>query len=83
MEYRFEPTGVCARSILIELDGDIIKNVVFEGGCSGNAQGVSALVIGQKVNDVIEKLEGIKCGYKDSSCPAELSIALLEAIQII
>ena len=73
---RVKLSGVCSRYVDIELDGDVIKSVAFFGGCSGNTQGISALVKGMKVDDIIEKLKGIKCGYKDTSCPDQLAKAL-------
>ena len=57
----YKPTGVCSKEINIELDGDVIKSVKFTGGCSGNTQGVAALVAGMKVSDAISRLEGIRC----------------------
>lgn len=68
--------GVCSRQIEIELDGDIVKNVKFVGGCHGNTQGVSKLVEGMKVDDVISRLKGINCGMKGTSCPDQLARAL-------
>lgn len=78
MEISYKTNGVCARSITIEVDGDIVNDVKFNGGCSGNTQGVSVLVKGMKIDDVIEKLSSIKCGFKDTSCPAQLAKALSE-----
>ena len=69
----YKPTGVCSREINIELDGDTIKSVKFTGGCSGNTQGVAALVAGMKVSDAITRLEGIRCGMKETSCPDQLA----------
>ena len=66
--------------IEIELDGDVIKDVVFTGGCNGNLTGISKLIKGMKADEVIEKLEGTRCGFKDTSCPDQLSKALREAI---
>ena len=60
----YKPTGVCSKEINIELDGDVIKSVKFTGGCSGNTQGVAALVAGMKVSDAISRLEGIRCGIR-------------------
>lgn len=77
----YKPTGVCSREINIELDGDTIKSVKFTGGCSGNTQGVAALVAGMKVSDAITRLEGIRCGMKETSCPDQLAKALKQAIQ--
>ena len=62
------------------LDGDKIKDVDFVGGCNGNLQGISSLVKGMKVEDAIERLDGIKCGSKATSCPDQLAKALREAI---
>ena len=72
----YKPTGVCSKEINIELDGDVIKSVKFTGGCSGNTQGVAALV-----SDAISRLEGIRCGIRETSCPDQLAKALKQAIQ--
>ena len=77
MNYR--PQGVCAQLIQFELNGDIVENVAFLGGCNGNLQGISSLVKGMKVDDVIARLEGIKCGFKKTSCPDQLAQALKQA----
>ena len=74
----YKPTGVCSKEINIELDGDVIKSVKFTGGCSGNTQGVAALVAGMKVSDAISRLEGIRCGIRETSCPDQLAKALAE-----
>ena len=66
--------------IEIELDGDVIKDVVFTGGCNGNLTGISKLIKGMKADEVIEKIEGTRCGFKDTSCPDQLSKALREAM---
>ena len=66
--------------IEIELDGDVISDVIFTGGCNGNLTGISKLIKGMKVQDVIDKLEGTKCGFKDTSCPDQLSKALRAAM---
>ena len=66
--------------IEIELDGDTIEDVVFTGGCNGNLNGISKLIKGMKAEDVISRLEGTKCGFKDTSCPDQLSKALREAV---
>ena len=76
----FYPQGVCSMMIEIELDGDTIKDVVFTGGCNGNLSGISKLIKGMKAEDVIEKLEGTKCGLNDTSCPDQLSKALRQAL---
>ncbi len=77
----YKPTGVCSKQIDIELDGDVIKSVKFTGGCSGNTQGVAALVAGMKVSDAISRLDGIRCGIRETSCPDQLAKALKQAIQ--
>lgn len=79
MQYR--PKGVCSRMINVELDGDIVKSVEFVGGCAGNTAGISHLVKGMKVDDVIERLQGITCGKKPTSCPDQLAYALQLAKQ--
>lgn len=76
MQFSYKTKGVCARSISIEVENDIVKNVRFEGGCNGNTQGVSTLVEGMPIDTVIEKLQSIKCGFKNTSCPAQLAEAL-------
>lgn len=79
MEYRFNPKGVCSREMIIELEGDIIKSVKIIGGCAGNTVGVSKLIEGMKIDEAIRRLKGIPCGFKSTSCPDQLSIALEEA----
>lgn len=78
MEFSYKTKGVCSRGILIDVEDGIVKSVKFDGGCSGNTQGVATLVEGMKVDDVIDKLAGIKCGFKNTSCPAQLAQALKE-----
>ena len=76
----YKTKGTCSTQIDIEVDGDIIKSVKFTGGCNGNLQGVSRLVEGMKAEDAIEKLRGIKCGFKPTSCPDQLSYAIEQAM---
>ncbi len=76
MEYRYKPEGVCSREMIFEIEGDIIKSLNIVGGCAGNTKGISKLVEGMKIQDVIKKLKGIPCGNKRTSCPDQLSIAL-------
>ena len=76
MQYR--PQGVCSQAIDIEVEDGIIKYVAFTGGCNGNLQGISSLVTGMKIEDAISKLKGIKCGYKNTSCPDQLACALTQ-----
>lgn len=74
--YRYKTAGTCSREIEIEIEDGIIKDVIFQGGCHGNLQGLSALVNGMNAEEVISRLEGIKCGTKQTSCPDQLSQAL-------
>lgn len=76
MEHVFTPTGVCSRKIYLDVEGNIVKSVRFEGGCSGNTQGLAKMVEGLEINDVVKKLKGIRCGFKNTSCPDQLAIAL-------
>lgn len=76
MTTRFVPKGVCSQLIEIETEGDTITNVKFTGGCAGNTQGVAALCKGMKIDDAIERMKGIQCGFKGTSCPDQLAIAL-------
>ena len=77
----YKTKGVCAQEIQFEMDADQkIHNVQFFGGCSGNTQGVSALVEGMDADEVISRLEGIKCGFKNTSCPDQLTIAIKQAL---
>ena len=76
MKFTYKTSGVCSRTIDIEIENDIIKDVSFFGGCNGNLKGIAALVNGMNIDEVIEKLEGIKCGFKNTSCPAQLAEAL-------
>ena len=78
--YHYTPSGVCSRGIEIELDGDRIVSVRFQGGCSGNTQGVAALVAGMSVEEAIRRLSGIRCGMRPPSCPDQLSKALAAAL---
>ena len=80
MKYDFTPRGVCSRGIHVELDGNIIRSVRFDGGCSGNTQGVAALAIGMDAEEYIKRCKDIKCGFKSTSCPAQLAIAIQEAL---
>lgn len=76
----YQPEGVCSKKINIVLDGDVIQSVKFEGGCNGNTQGVAALAQGMKVQDYINRCKGIKCGFKPTSCPDQLALALEKAL---
>lgn len=75
-KYEYKPRGVCSRQILLDLDNDVINEISFVGGCSGNLQGISALVKGMSIKEAIDRLKGINCGGKGTSCPDQLSKAL-------
>lgn len=79
MRYNFTPSGVCSRSITIEIDDNgIIESVNFLGGCNGNLKGISSLAVGMSVDEVIKKLQNITCGFKSTSCPDQLARALMK-----
>lgn len=81
MTVRYQTRGTCARQITFDLEDGIVRNVRFDGGCSGNAKGVSALVEGMTADEAIRRLEGIRCGFKSTSCPDQLAQALKQARQ--
>ena len=80
MTIEYIPKGVCSRKMIIDIEEDTIKSVRVEGGCSGNLQGISRLVEGMKVAEAISRMEGIRCGWKNTSCPDQLAQALKEAL---
>lgn len=73
---RYKTSGTCSSAIDIEVKDGIVESVAFIGGCSGNTQGVSALVKGMSVDEAISRLKGIRCGFKSTSCPDQLARAL-------
>lgn len=79
MKYTYRTKGTCSRSITFDIEDGVVRNVQFEGGCNGNLKGIGAIVDGMKVEDVIDKLSGIRCGFKSTSCPDQLAQALREA----
>lgn len=81
MTYEYTPRGVCSRKMIIEIDDGIVTDVQIMGGCNGNLKGISSLVKGMPVDEVIERLEGISCGFKGTSCPDQLAQALKEATE--
>lgn len=76
MTIEYIPRGVCSRKMIIDVKDDVIQSVRVEGGCSGNLQGISRLVEGMRVEEAIRRMEGIRCGWKDTSCPDQLARAL-------
>ncbi len=81
-KHEYKTSGTCSRKIIFELDDEgKVHNVVFEGGCHGNLQGIGKLVEGMDAAEVIKRIQGIKCGFKSTSCPDQLSKALTEAVK--
>lgn len=76
MTIEYVPKGVCSRKMTVQVEDGVIASVRIEGGCSGNLQGVSRLVEGMSVEEAVRRLEGIRCGWKDTSCPDQLARAL-------
>lgn len=81
MQYKFTPSGVCSMQITFDMENDIVTNVKFLGGCAGNTQGVARLCEGRDANELVEILEGIRCGYKGTSCPDQLAQAIKTALE--
>lgn len=80
MNIVYKPKGVCPQLMTIDVENGIIKKVEVKGGCSGNLQGISKLLVGMPVKEAIEKMEGIRCGNKSTSCPDQLAQALRKCI---
>ena len=81
MTYHYKTKGTCSQQIEFDLNGDVVTNVSFLGGCNGNLKAISSLVDGMTVEDVEKKVAGIQCGFKGTSCADQLSIALKEAFE--
>lgn len=78
MTFSYRTAGTCSRAITVSVEDDIITDVNFMGGCDGNLKGISALVKGMHIDSAIEKLSGIRCGFKPTSCPDQLAKALAQ-----
>lgn len=76
----YKTQGTCSRMIHVEIDDGIVKKVVFTGGCNGNTQGISKLVVGMKAEDVVRLLRGTDCGGRGTSCPDQLARAIEKAM---
>ena len=74
--FTYKTKGVCSQAIDVEIEDGIIQSVGYHGGCSGNTQGIGALVRGMRAEDAADRLEGIRCGFKPTSCPDQLAQAL-------
>jgi len=81
MQIKYKPKGVCSRLMEVEINDGKITKVEVTGGCSGNLQGISRLVVGMDVQEAISKLEGIRCGSKPTSCPDQLAKALKKSLE--
>lgn len=81
MTYTYKTRGTCSSQITFDLEDNIVKNVKFYGGCNGNLKGIANLVEGMTVEDIAEKLSGVTCGFKSTSCPDQLARAIVEAYQ--
>ena len=80
MTIQYTPQGVCSKKIEVTVEDGIVHGVRFTGGCNGNTQGVSRLVEGMRAEEVIERLSGIQCGMRGTSCPDQLSKAIAQAV---
>ena len=76
MEYSYKTQGTCSREIIFEVENNKVKNVQFIGGCNGNLKGIGALVEGMDMDEIISRVEGIRCGMKSTSCPDQLAQVL-------
>ena len=79
MTIDFRPRGVCSQRMTVEIENGIIRSLRILGGCSGNLQGISRLVEGMEAEEAVKRLEGIRCGFKPTSCPDQLAQALKQA----
>lgn len=78
MTYEYIPRGVCSRKMIIDIEDGVIQDLKVEGGCNGNLQGISSLVKGMSIDEVIKRLSGIRCGARPTSCPAQLAEGLAQ-----
>lgn len=81
MTHNYKTSGTCSTNIQFDLEGNIVKNIVFTNGCNGNLQGISALAEGKTVEEIVEKCSGILCGWKKTSCPDQLAKAVQTAYE--
>ena len=80
MKIEYTPRGVCSRAFEIEVEDGVIQSVRVEGGCNGNLKGLSSLLKGMRVEEAVQRMEGIRCGMKPTSCPDQLAQALKTAL---
>lgn len=81
MTYTYTPKGVCSRKIQVDVEDGIIRDVQVLGGCSGNLQGISNLIIGMPAQEAIRRMKGVRCGMKPTSCPDQIAMALEKALE--
>lgn len=79
MKFVYKTKGTCSSEISFDIDGDVISDIKFRGGCSGNTQGVAKLAEGRTVDEIEKTLKGIRCGFKPTSCPDQLALAVRAA----
>lgn len=80
-KFEFTPKGVCSRKMIFEIEGDTIQSLEVVGGCNGNLKGISSLVKGRKIQEVVDALDGIQCGMKQTSCPDQIAQGLKEYLK--
>ena len=81
MKFTYRPQGVCSQLIELDIEDGVIKDVQIRGGCNGNLKGIMSLIKGMKAVDAVDRLKGITCGFRPTSCPDQLSIALTQALE--
>ena len=81
MHFEYRPRGVCSQNISFDIEDGVIRNVEFRGGCNGNLQGIAMLAEGMTPAQLIERLDGIRCGFRPTSCPDQFAKALREALE--
>lgn len=81
MEYSYKPKGVCSQEFVFEINDDVVDKLEVKGGCKGNLQGISKLCEGMKVEDIINKISGIQCGIKPTSCPDQIALGLKQFLE--
>lgn len=79
MKHTYKPQGVCSSQVDFELEGNVVKNISFRGGCNGNLKAIAALAEGMTVDQITERVKGITCGFKNTSCSDQLAHALMDA----
>ena len=80
MEYTYKTRGTCSSKITFDFNGGVVSNIRFTGGCNGNLKGIGALIEGMEAREVIDRVKGVRCGFKNTSCPDQLALALEAAL---